>query len=72
MPKHALGTNCPGKRFVSFADNANIYQIAKALSTPDRRVRQNKAGEWIGYIGRERVGNFKDDEASAKRWASYR
>lgn len=57
------------KRFVAHGDTLMINRMALAMTLPPRRVRQNKAGEWIGYEGRQRMYNFRDNEAKAKAWA---
>lgn len=57
------------KRFIAHGDSLMINRMALAMTLPPRRVRKNKAGEWIAYEGRERVYNFRDDETRAKAWA---
>lgn len=57
------------KRFVAHGDSLLINRMAFALTLPPRRVRCNKEGDWIGYEGRERVYNFKDNADQAKNWA---
>lgn len=57
------------KRFVAHGDTLMINRMALAMTLPPRRVRQNKDGEWIGYEGRQRMYNFRANEAKAKAWA---
>jgi len=33
-----------------------------------RRIKKNIYGNWIGYVGRERVEQFGEDETVARYW----
>lgn len=57
-----------GKYYVSHADSLMIARMAFAMSLPKRRVRLNKAGEWIAYEGRTRVYSFGSNATAAKLW----
>lgn len=39
-----------------------------ATKQPKRRIAHNAWGNWIGYVGRDRMHNFGDDEEAAQHW----
>lgn len=59
-----------GRYFVSHADSYNVVALARAIHTPNRKIRKNKDGDWIAYEGRERKGNFKQNYEAATKWAN--
>lgn len=56
--------------FTELAVSPAVLALARVIGQPKRRVRENKAGDWIAYEGQCRVGSFGSNARRAREWAA--